>query len=643
MAAAEGALAAMERGSDGVAVWKSTSRVRAVPKGRSVLRAARPGAGARRRPAGRPRRRGRVPPRPAAGHLRPGPRPSWACRGTAWSWRSTVPCGGSSCRPCCAGASPSAVRTPAGCGVVRPGPRHVAAAGGGVVSGDRRAPWWYRGDEDEPPGRAGPAAEQPMRRRRAESDERASRRGRRPTRAGRVGHGLDGPRGGCRADGRLGHRARHGPACRARRSGRAPRVHGLPHRLAHRGSDGPHGRGAAAAADASRPGPTRADARHRTRGRRPSRSGGSRSSRPATEQSARPRMATLCRVGMSIGVDIGGTKILAGIVTDDGRDRLDRAAARRPATMRTTCSSWWPRSSTSWSSGTSEPIEGVGVGVAGLVDAERSRVYFAPNLRWSQVPVRALLEASTGLPVVVENDGNIAAWGEYRFGAGRGTTDLVLVTVGTGIGGGIVINGGLFRGSHGVAGEIGHINAVPDGRPCGCGRQRMPGAVRQRQRPRPRGSPARRGAAIRGRRPARPGRRHARGRAGRAHHRGGAGRATRWRSRRSRSSARGSAAASPISPRCSIPRSSSSAAGVSDAGDLLLASARQTLADKLIGQQNRPAPLVKVAELANLAGLVGAADLARQPRGLTGASDGRHRPQPRPGPADRRDRQLRQP
>ena len=62
------------------------------------------------------------------------------------------------------------------------------------------------------------------------------------------------------------------------------------------------------------------------------------------------------------------------------------------------------------------------------------------------------LEAATGLPVVVENDGNIAAWGEYRFGAGRGTADLVLVTVGTGIGGGIVINGGLFRGSHGVAG-----------------------------------------------------------------------------------------------------------------------------------------------------------------------------------------------
>ena len=104
-------------------------------------------------------------------------------------------------------------------------------------------------------------------------------------------------------------------------------------------------------------------------------------------------MATLCGVGMSIGVDIGGTKILAGIVTDDGEIV---STARRPT----------PRNDANdvlelvaevvneLVSGTAEPIEGVGVGVAGLVDAERARVYFAPNLRWSQVPVRALLEAS---------------------------------------------------------------------------------------------------------------------------------------------------------------------------------------------------------------------------------------------------------
>jgi glucokinase len=323
-------------------------------------------------------------------------------------------------------------------------------------------------------------------------------------------------------------------------------------------------------------------------------------------------MATLCGVGMSIGVDIGGTKILAGIVTDDGRIV---STARRPT----------PRHDANdvldlvadvvgeLVQGSSDPIVGVGVGVAGLVDAERSRVYFAPNLRWSQVPVRALLEAATGLPVVVENDGNIAAWGEYRFGAGRGTTDLVLVTVGTGIGGGIVINGGLFRGSHGVAGEIGHINAVPDGRPCGCGRH---GCLEQY---------ASGNALVREARLLAAERRSEAGvllglgdgtpegvqgvhitEAARA----GDPVATEAFAVVGTWLGRGLAdLAAVLDPEVFV-----IGGGVSDAGDLLLASARQTLADKLIGQQNRPAPVVKVAELTNLAGLVGAADLARQPR-----------------------------
>jgi glucokinase len=227
------------------------------------------------------------------------------------------------------------------------------------------------------------------------------------------------------------------------------------------------------------------------------------------------------------------------------------------------------------------------------------------------VPARALLEASTGLPVVVENDGNIAAWGEYRYGAGRGTSDLTLVTVGTGIGGGIVINGQLFRGAHGVAGEIGHINAVPDGRPCGCGRH---GCLEQYASGNALVRDARALAAER------------RGEAGvllslgdgtpegvQGVHVTEAARAGdpvameaftqvgAWLGR-------GLAdLAAVLDPEVFV-----IGGGVSDAGDLLLASARQTLADKLIGQQNRPAPLVRVAELTNNAGLVGAADLARQ-------------------------------
>ena len=172
---------------------------------------------------------------------------------------------------------------------------------------------------------------------------------------------------------------------------------------------------------------------------------------------------------LALAVDIGGTKILAGAVTDDG-EILATARRSTPRGDAVAVLDLVAEVVAELVAGGTATIDGVGVGVAGLVDAERSTVYFAPNLRWSQVPARALLEARTGLPVVIENDGNIAAWGEYRFGAGRGAGDLTLITVGTGIGGGIVVNGGLFRGSHGAAGEIGHINAVPDGRPCGCGR-----------------------------------------------------------------------------------------------------------------------------------------------------------------------------
>ena len=315
---------------------------------------------------------------------------------------------------------------------------------------------------------------------------------------------------------------------------------------------------------------------------------------------------------MSIGVDIGGTKILAGIVTESG----EVVSTARRATPRNDASDVLDLVAdvvNELVAGTTEKLDGVGLGVAGLVDADRSRVYFAPNLRWSQVPVRTLLEASTGLPVVVENDGNVAAWGEFRFGAGRDCTDLTLVTVGTGIGGGIVINGGLFRGAHGAAGEIGHINAVPDGRPCGCGRN---GCLEQYASGNALVREARMLAADR------------RSEAGfllslgdgtpegvQGVHvteaaKSGDPVATEAFAIAGTWLGRGLAdLAAVLDPEVFV-----IGGGVSEAGDLLLASARQTLADKLIGQQNRPAPLVRIAELGNTAGLVGAADLARQPR-----------------------------
>jgi glucokinase len=113
-------------------------------------------------------------------------------------------------------------------------------------------------------------------------------------------------------------------------------------------------------------------------------------------------------------------------------------------------------------------VSALGVGAAGMVD--RSGVMrFAPNVAWREVPLAEKIRSGVGLPTLVDNDANVAAWGEFRFGAGRGCNDMLLVTVGTGIGGGIVAGGKLFRGGHGFAGEIGHIIVEPNGPLCGCG------------------------------------------------------------------------------------------------------------------------------------------------------------------------------
>ena len=92
-----------------------------------------------------------------------------------------------------------------------------------------------------------------------------------------------------------------------------------------------------------------------------------------------------------------------------------------------------------------------------------------PNLSWRDEPLKADLERLTGLPVVVENDANAAAWGEFAFGAAADADDLLLVTVGTGVGGGIVLDGRLHRGTFGIAAEIGHLRVVREGRLCPCG------------------------------------------------------------------------------------------------------------------------------------------------------------------------------
>ena len=171
-------------------------------------------------------------------------------------------------------------------------------------------------------------------------------------------------------------------------------------------------------------------------------------------------------MGLTIGVDVGGTKVAAGVVDEQG---IVLATALRDTPSDDPGRTEDVIAEVVGELAASHDVEAVGVGAAGFVDAERSIVLFAPNLAWRDEPLRAAIEGRCALPVVIENDANAAAWAEARFGAGRGEDDVVVLTVGTGIGGGIVLDGRLLRGRFGVAGEIGHINIVPDGRRCGCG------------------------------------------------------------------------------------------------------------------------------------------------------------------------------
>jgi glucokinase len=169
-----------------------------------------------------------------------------------------------------------------------------------------------------------------------------------------------------------------------------------------------------------------------------------------------------------IGVDIGGTKIAAGLVTSDGRVvRADSEPTPDDATaIAAVVATLVERLLAD-----DVDVGGIGIGAAGFIDVDRATVTFAPNIDWLDEPLAEAVGKWVDLPVVVENDANAAAWGEYRFGAGEDTDDLLFVTVGTGVGGGIVHRGMVVRGGFGAAAEIGHIRMVPDGRLCGCGQR----------------------------------------------------------------------------------------------------------------------------------------------------------------------------
>ena len=169
----------------------------------------------------------------------------------------------------------------------------------------------------------------------------------------------------------------------------------------------------------------------------------------------------------AIGVDIGGTKIAIGVVDEAGRilaqlrrdtDPNDPAGIDR--LIADACNELTSQ----------HEVGAIGIAAAGFVSSDRVTMLFAPNLAWREYPLATKISAliDQNIPVVVENDANAAGWAEFRFGAGREATDMLMLTVGTGLGGAVIVGRELVRGRWGVAAEVGHIRVVPDGHLCGC-------------------------------------------------------------------------------------------------------------------------------------------------------------------------------
>jgi glucokinase len=311
----------------------------------------------------------------------------------------------------------------------------------------------------------------------------------------------------------------------------------------------------------------------------------------------------------AIGVDIGGTKVAGGVVASDG---TVLATARRatPGASVPDTEDAIVAVVEELAAGHDGELVGVGVGAAGWFDRTGDTVLFSPHLAWRGSTLRADLAGRLRRPLWVGNDADAAAWSEYRYGAARGSDLALMVTLGTGIGGGIVLGGRLQRGAHGVAGEWGHMRVVPDGRRCACGNR---GCWEQYASGNALGTAARELAASS---PATAARLL-------ESVDGDADRLT--GEHVTRAATEGDAAARElvsdvgtwlgqgIADLAAVldPDVVVIGGGVSELGELLLAPARQRLDRALPGRGYRPGPRLVVAELGPQAGLVGAADLVR--------------------------------
>jgi glucokinase len=321
-------------------------------------------------------------------------------------------------------------------------------------------------------------------------------------------------------------------------------------------------------------------------------------------------------MSLTIGVDVGGTKVAAGIVDEDGRilaEEREKTPAGDPeavvATIVEVIQRLRGRQDVEGRDG--RDIEAVGLAAPGFVDETRSMVRLAPNIKgWRDRPLKRDIEDATGLPAVVENDASAAAWAEYTNGAGRGEDYLVCVTVGTGVGGGIVAGGNLYRGRFGSAAEVGHLKVEANGRPCGCGQRgcweqyASGNSLVREARWRAAESPDEATLLLR---------------LGDGTPEGINGKHITEAARGGDLAAIGSFDAvgkwlglgladlvAILDPGCFV-----IGGGVSEAGELLFAPTRRSFAESLSGRSLRPMPDIRGAELGNAAGIVGVAQLAR--------------------------------
>jgi glucokinase len=313
-------------------------------------------------------------------------------------------------------------------------------------------------------------------------------------------------------------------------------------------------------------------------------------------------------MSLTVGVDVGGTKVLGGVVDASGKvlatSRRDTPREGGNELTRTIAE-------VALELMQSHSVSAVGVSAAGFVSSDRKTMLATPNIAdWNDVQLDLELTKLIGLPVVIENDANAAAWGEAKFGAGRNQAHMMMLTIGTGVGGGIVVNSELYRGAFGIAAEFGHLRVVPEGHLCGCGargcfEQYASGsALRRHAREAISASPdlarnllARGNGTIDG----------LTGQAiTEAARDGDAVALAAFQTTAQYLGAGIASLAVLLDPSCVV-----IGGGVIDAGEILLAPTREAMKRYMPFAGKHPYPEIVAAELGNEAGLVGVADLAR--------------------------------